>query len=133
MFFEATSMAIQTMVPNGNCIMNLIPKAWYKKKIYNKLIRCENASMPFYDMNPRVGAFEISTVVDGVAITFYSKLKSNVWPKPDVVAKKLWLFSKERDVRKKTGRELHAKYELSGAYDTQQQLTLKKWDFFLPE
>ena len=93
MFFEATSMAIQTMVPNGNCTMNLVPKAWFKKKIYNKLIRCENESMPFYDMNPRVGAFEISTVIDGVAIIFYSKLKSNVWPKPDVVAQKLWLFS----------------------------------------
>jgi len=34
----------------------------------------------FYDRVPRIGAFEVSTVINGTDILIYSKMMSSMWP-----------------------------------------------------
>mmetsp|Transcript_14878 Transcript_14878/g.20142 ORF Transcript_14878/g.20142 Transcript_14878/m.20142 type:complete len:103 (-) Transcript_14878:770-1078(-) len=63
-----------------------------------------------YWLNPRLGAFEISTVIDNTYILFYSKLLSRQWPRYDLLAKRIgqcFVDSNEG----MTGPELKAKYE----------------------
>ena len=54
-------------------IMNKVPKPWFEKDIYCQLIPNDDDNNPYYDVLPRIGAFEISTVVDNVDILLYSK------------------------------------------------------------
>lgn len=72
MFVEVSS-AIRGLIPNANCIMNKVPKAWFEKEVYCQLIPNEDEKNPYYDILPRIGAFEISTVINNVDILFYSK------------------------------------------------------------
>ena len=69
------SSAVRAHVPNANCIMNKVPKRWADKDTYCQLIANEDANNPYYDMIPRLGSFEVSTVYteDSQDILFYSK------------------------------------------------------------
>ena len=88
-FFTDMSAAIKSAIPQAVCIMNRVPKAWYEKDIYCQLIPNDDDNNPHYDMLPRLGAFEISTVYKGVDILFYSKMMSNMWPHVPSVAQRL--------------------------------------------
>ena len=45
--------------------MNKVPKEWFEKEIYCQLVANDDEANPYYDSIPRLGAFEISTVVNG--------------------------------------------------------------------
>ena len=60
--------------------MNRVPKPWFEKEVYCQLIPNEDDNNPYYDILPRIGAFEVSTVHDNVDILFYSKMMSTMWP-----------------------------------------------------
>jgi hypothetical protein len=76
-------------VPNANCVMNKVPKAWFEKEVYCQLIRNDDDKNPYYDILPRIGAFEISTVINNVDILFYSKQMSTMWPHAPSVADRI--------------------------------------------
>ena len=67
--------------------MNKVPKEWYEKEVYCQLIPNEDDNNPYYDILPRIGAFEISTVIDGHDILLYSKMMSSMWPNTSAVSK----------------------------------------------
>ena len=70
-----------------------MPKAWYEKEVYCQLIPNEDDNNPDYDILPRIGAFEISTVVDNVDILLYSKMMSTMWPHIPSVVNRLKQFA----------------------------------------
>ena len=71
------SSAIRELVPNVTVILNKVPKLWVDKDIFVQLIPNDDANNPLFDMIPRIGAFEISTVYSGASgsqdILFFSK------------------------------------------------------------
>ena len=85
-FFSDVAKTIKAEIPDTSCMMNKVPKPWYEKEIYCQLIPNDDAKLPNYDILPRLGAFEVSTVIDNTAILFFSKLKSQIWPSPSLVA-----------------------------------------------
>ena len=95
-FFNDVAAAIKAHIPTANCIMNRVPKQWFEKEVYCQLIPNEDDNNPFYDMLPRIGAFEVSTVHENVDILFYSKMMSTMWPAPSAVANKIKQFYDER-------------------------------------
>ena len=66
-------MAIKEHVPNANCVLNQVPKAWADKDIYCQLIHNSDDKNPNFAFIPRLGAFEVSTVHEGTEILFFSK------------------------------------------------------------
>ena len=91
--FEQVSACIKTVVPNAICVMNKVPKPWYEKEIYCQLIPNEDDNNPYYDVLPRIGAFEVSTVIDNVDILFYSKMMSTMWPHASSLATRIKDFA----------------------------------------
>ena len=85
-YFNAVAAEMKAQMPNANCIMNKVPKAWYEKEIYCQLIPNEDDNNPYYDILPRIGAFEVSTVINNVDILFYSKQMSTMWPHASALA-----------------------------------------------
>ena len=69
--------------------MNRVPKPWYEKEVYCQLIPNEDDNNPYYDILPRIGAFEVSTVKDNVDILFYSKMMSTMWPHAPSLANRI--------------------------------------------
>jgi hypothetical protein len=69
--------------------MNKVPKAWFEKEVYCQLIRNDDDNNPYYDILPRIGAFEISTVINDIDILFYSKQMSTMWPHAPSVADRI--------------------------------------------
>ena len=72
--------------------MNKVPKLWYEKEIYCQLIPNEDDNNPYYDILPRIGAFEVSTVIDNVDVLLYSKQMSSMWPHCMALAKRVAAF-----------------------------------------
>ncbi len=79
-FFTDVSACIKNEIPGANCIMNKVPKAWYEKEVYCQLIPNEDDNNPHYDILPRIGAFEVSTVTNNTDCLLYSKMMSTMWP-----------------------------------------------------
>ena len=75
--------------------MNKVPKPWFEKELYCQLIPNEDDNNPNYDMLPRLGAFEVSTVHDNADILFYSKMMSSMWPNASALAKRIKEFADE--------------------------------------
>ena len=71
--FNHCAEVIKAIIPNATCVMNKVPKPWYEKEIYCQLIPNDDDNNPYYDVVPRTGAFEVSTVIDNVDILLYSK------------------------------------------------------------
>ena len=51
---------------------------------------------PYYDILPRLGAFEVSTVVNDIDVLFYSKQMSIMWPHAGSLAKRIGEWNAER-------------------------------------
>ena len=111
-FFSDCANAIKAQVPNANCIMNRVPKPWYEKEVYCQLIPNEDERNPYYDILPRIGAFEVSTVVENVDILFYSKQMSTMWPHGPSLAERIRDFA--ADCRTMKGPALKEKYQTTG-------------------
>jgi len=92
-FFQDCSNAIKSQIPNAVCMMNKVPKPWYDKATYCQLIPNSDDNNPYYDILPRIGAFEVSTVHDGCDILLYSKMMSMMWPLVPAVAERIKQFS----------------------------------------
>ena len=76
---------IQAYFPNAVFHENCIPADFAFSENYTQLVPDSHANNTHYDMIPRLGAFEVSTVVktaDGrkYDVLLYSKLKSLTWP-----------------------------------------------------
>ena len=91
-YFNMVAGAIKAVVPQANCVMNKVPKPWYEKEIYCQLIPNEDDNNPYYDILPRIGAFEVSIVIDNIDILFYSKQMSTMWPHGPSLAKRIHDF-----------------------------------------
>ena len=118
-YFTDCAKAIKAVIPDANVMMNKVPKPWFEKEIYCQLIPNEDKNMPNYDILPRLGAFEVSTVIDHTAILFFSKLKSQIWPSHAAVSKKIKACMDEfaamkRGSRGGRGAQLQAKYQTQG-------------------
>ena len=94
-YFADMSAKISELIPGSVCIMNQVPKPWFEKDVYCQLIPNEDERNPNYDMLPRIGAFEISTVHQGVDVLFYSKMMSNMWPHVTACANRIKAFCDE--------------------------------------
>ena len=70
--------AIKEYVPDAEVVFNLVPKKHHEAEIYCQLIPNDDPSQLFYEMNPRIWAFEIS--FNGILL--FSKLLSKIWPNP---------------------------------------------------
>ena len=63
---------------------------WVDFENYCQLIHNADDKITVYDMLPRTGAFEVSTVLGGNQdILFYSKMMSKTWPNPSGLAEKV--------------------------------------------
>ena len=110
--FASCSAAIKEAVPGAECIQNKVPKPWYEKEVYCQLIPNEDDNNPHYDILPRCGAFEISTVINNVDILFYSKQMSSMWPSASLVAKRI--AAAMEDSKKMDANALREKYYTTG-------------------
>ena len=85
--------AIQAENPGTLILYNQVPKAWFQQEIYCQLIPNDDEESDVYDMIPRLGAFEVSTVIPNEGsltdILFFSKLLSSLWPHTRTVSTKL--------------------------------------------
>ena len=88
----ATQIKIET--PGTIVLFNQLPKKWWPKEIYFQLIPNEDKKREVYDILPRLGAFEVSTVSttkEGVMtdVLFYSKILSSAWPNNKTLTAKI--------------------------------------------
>ena len=111
-FFTDLKAAIESAVPGAQCVLNKVPKAWYEKEVYCQLIPNDDDNNPHYDILPRIGAFEISTVIDNVDILLYSKMMSLMWPHVPSVVGRIQQF--DNDAISLRADALRAKYYTSG-------------------
>ena len=51
------------MDPNIKVLFNQVPKAWFKFDMYYSLIHNDDDELDVYEMIPKLGSFEISTVI----------------------------------------------------------------------
>ena len=107
-----TASAITAAVPGATCQKNKVPKPWYEKEVYCQLIPNEDEGNPNYDILPRIGSFEISTVFDNVDILIYSKMMSSMWPHVPSVSDRLKAFAEDAKTMKAD--QLKAKYQTTG-------------------
>ena len=69
--FCKVAQAIQAMVPGATVLKNSVPKEWAMADIYCQLIPNQDDNNPYYDVMPRIGAFEVS-YKGVVSFFFYS-------------------------------------------------------------
>ena len=93
--------------------MNRVPKPWYEKEEYCQLLPNDDSNDPCYQILPRLGAFEITTVVDNVCILFYSKMMSSMWPNYKALTNRISAFVKDLKEGMK-GAALKEKYQTTG-------------------
>ena len=62
MLFVSVGQAIKECVGANNCevVFNLVPKVYAMSDIYCQLIPNDNEQDPYYQVMPRMGAFEVS-------------------------------------------------------------------------
>ena len=64
-FAHSVTDAIKSQIPEASVLINQVPKEWHEKDIYCSLIPNYDDNYHVYDMVGRMGAFEVSTVVEG--------------------------------------------------------------------
>lgn len=89
--------------------MNRVPKVWHEKDIYCSLIPNNDNDDPCYSILPRLGAFEVTTVIENCDIVLYSKLSSSLWPDLKAFTRKMTSMGEEMK-QKATGAQLKAKF-----------------------
>lgn len=99
-------------MPGAIVVTNLVPKPWFEKDIYCQLIPNEDDNNPYYEILPRIGAFEVSTVVRGVDILLYSKMMSTMWPHVPALASRCAALVD--DAGSMDANALKGKYQTSG-------------------
>ena len=76
--------AIKERLPNAQIFINEIPKKFMFSDNYTQLIPDNPNRDDTYPMLPRIGAFEVSSVIapdrNQGDVLFYSKLMSSCWP-----------------------------------------------------
>ena len=81
---------ITDLLPDARVLINSVPKQWFDIGIYGPLIANEDEDDDCYEMIPREGAMEISTVAEvgqnREFILLYSKLLANIWPNTTALA-----------------------------------------------
>ena len=92
--------------------MNKVPKPWYEKEIYCQLIPNDDDNNPYYDILPRIGAFEVSTVIHNTDILFYSKMMTSMWPHGGSLADRIGQFIEDAKVMGASA--LKNKYQTTG-------------------
>jgi len=107
-YFSDCAAAIKAHIPNSECVMNKVPKPWYEKEIYCQLVPNEDEKDPYYQILPRIGAFDISTVHENTDILFYSKQMSTMWPHIPSVANQIKQFA--TDCKSMSAEALKTKY-----------------------
>ena len=94
-------LAIKEVLPDATILINQVPKAWYEKDLYCQLIPNDDDNTDVYDMIPRIGAFEVSTVAAyggaNDAILLYSKMIGGMWPHIGTLAKKIDRYAGEME------------------------------------
>jgi hypothetical protein len=83
-YFKMMAAAIISRLPNAIIMRNQIPKEYVSFDCYSNLVPNDDESNPYYQMVPRIGAFEVSH--QGVVV--FSKYKGNYWPDCQIVADK---------------------------------------------
>ncbi len=89
---------LKELIPGCNILTNRVPTAWAEHDPYCQLI--VNEAYNHYSeaaIQPRLGAFEVSTVHKGTAITFFSKLMSRMWPEPTAMTNRIKQFLEDAE------------------------------------
>ena len=60
--YIAVADALQTDYPGSPVLLNQVPKNWHQHPLYVQLIANNDADCNLFDMVPRLGSFEVSTV-----------------------------------------------------------------------
>ena len=79
-FSRNVSGVITEHVPDAVILINQIPKKWADHDQYCQLIPDDDENCDVYQMIPRLGAFEVSTVAKGFCTLIYSKILAGMWP-----------------------------------------------------
>ena len=90
-------------------LFNQVPKAWFQSNLYCQLISNNDESNDVYDVMPRLGSFEVSTVWKGVDTLIYSKLLVKMWPSTAALGAKVGSYQEDLDSKMKI-REVSRKY-----------------------
>tara|TARA_B110000285_G_C14943840_1_gene523356 strand:+ start:337 stop:579 length:243 start_codon:yes stop_codon:yes gene_type:complete len=75
---------IKQCVPGAKILKNQIPKEYVSYEIYTGLISNDDLDNPYYDIVPKIGAFEVSHL----GYLVFSKMISHCWPNWGIVAGK---------------------------------------------
>ena len=70
--FRKVKLAIETINPKANILLNLVPKDWADQEAYCQLVPNKDPTNLYYEIEPRHYAFEVS--FKGIVIS--SKLRS---------------------------------------------------------
>ena len=54
---------MKSVDPNIKVLFNQVPKPWFSFDIYYSLIHNDDEEVDVYEMIPKLGSFEISTVI----------------------------------------------------------------------
>lgn len=99
---------LQELIPGCVVNINKVPKVWAEHSQYCQLIPNEDDNNPNYDILPRLGAFEVSTVHKGHSILFFSKLMTRMWPDPATMTNRINQF--KQDSQQEEAAVLQEKY-----------------------
>ena len=105
---------LQSQVPGAQVLFNQVPKDWYTHELYCQLVPNEDVNCYVYNMIPRIGAFEVSTVWDGTAILLYSKMASTMWPHVGSLCQRISEYAEEARNGRLGGAALKEKYQTTG-------------------
>ena len=94
-FCNDVTSKLKELIPGCEVYVNRVPKAWAMYPIYCQLVPNEDPNNEFYDMMPRRGAFEVSTVFKTYDILFFSKLMSQMWPEPVSMTNRINQFKED--------------------------------------
>ena len=101
--------SIKEHVPSAMILFNQVPKAWFQSNLYCQLISNNDQTNDVYDVMPRLGSFEVSTVWKGVDTLIYSKLLVKMWPNTVALGVKVGNYQADLDSKMKI-REVSRKY-----------------------
>ena len=122
-FADNLAYFIKKRVPEATILFNQIPKRWQDKEIYFNLVWNDDENNDVFDVTPKIGAFEVSTVAYGEisaekrttkkgkkkakqvtkipveeTLLIYSKLSAKMWPLINKLGEKIVNYCKEISV-----------------------------------
>ena len=85
---------IKEYIPEAVILYNQVPKNWHSWPIYMQLIPNDDPNQQCYFIQPRGGAFELSTVAEdgknpNADILLFSKILGKMWPSCGDVGRKM--------------------------------------------